>query len=214
MLCCKLRKAGPRCSDLPLQRVPAYVAGTPAAKVGMPLYLQRPLEGEFIPYYQKYIDLVPDGDLIELLARHADETLALLREQPPEFADHAYAEGKWTVKQVVGHVCDAERIFTYRLLRIARADQTPLAGFDENAYVPAGGFEARTLESLLEEFAAVRQATIALIAGLPDAGWSRSGIANDSPISARALAYILAGHELHHRGVLRSRYLSSSAVSA
>lgn len=184
----------------------------PALKVNMPLFLQRPLEGEFIPYYQKYIDLVPDGDLIELLARHADETIALLREQPPEIADHAYAEGKWTVKQVVGHVCDAERIFTYRLLRIARADQTPLPGFDENAYVPPGEFETRTLESLLEEFAAVRQATIALVAGLPDAAWSRSGIANGDPISARALAYILTGHELHHRGVLHARYLHTPAI--
>lgn len=179
----------------------------------MPLFLQRPSKGEYLEYYQKYIALMPDGDLIELLARHADETIALLRTQPPEIADYAYADGKWTVKQVVGHVCDTERIFSYRLLRIARGDQTPLAGFDENAYVPPAGFEARTLESLLEEFAAVRQSTIALIAGLPDAAWSRSGVANDNPVSARALAYILGGHELHHRDVLRTRYLSAHAVA-
>jgi uncharacterized damage-inducible protein DinB len=153
---------------------------------------------------------VADGDLIEMLARHADETIALLRQQPIEMADHAYAEGKWTVKQVIGHLCDAERIFAYRLLRFARADETPLAGFDENTYVPAGQFEDRTLESLLQEFAAVRQATIALVAGLPDDGWSRSGLANDSPISARAIAYIIAGHELHHREVLITRYLTST----
>ena len=174
----------------------------------MPLFLQRPFEGEYLPYYDKYITRVPDGDLIEMLARHADETIALLRHQPPDMADYAYAEGKWTVKQVVGHLCDAERIFDYRLLRIARSDATPLAGFDENAYVPPGRFETRTLESLLEEFAAVRQATIALVAGLPDDAWSRSGVANGDGISARAIAYIMLGHELHHREVLLTRYLS------
>lgn len=173
----------------------------------MPLFLQRPAEGEFVPYYGKYIALVPDGDLIELLARHADETIALLRQQPPEMADHAYAEGKWTVKEVLGHLCDAERIFSYRLLRIARSDETPLAGFDENSYVPAGQFNERTLESLLQEFVAVRQATITLIGGLPDEGWSRGGIANNDAISARAIAYIIAGHELHHRNILLTRYL-------
>lgn len=173
----------------------------------MPLFLQRPAAGEYLPYYEKYIGLVPDGDLIELLARNADETLVILRDQPAEVADHAYAEGKWTVKEVIGHLCDAERIFAYRLLRIARADTTPLAGFDENAYVQPGRFGERTLESLLEEFAAIRQASIALIAGLPEEAWSRSGIANDAAISARALAYILTGHELHHREILLTRYL-------
>lgn len=172
----------------------------------MPLFLQRPAAGEYVPYYEKYIARVPDGDLIEILAHSADDTLALVRAQPPEAAGHAYAEGKWTVKEVIGHVCDAERIFSYRLLRIARADTTPLAGFDENTYAPAGEFGERTLESLLEEFAAVRAATIALVAGLPDNAWARSGIANDSPISARAIAYILCGHELHHREVLLTRY--------
>lgn len=172
----------------------------------MPLFLQRPEEGEYLPYYGKYIALVPDGDLIEMLARDADETLALLRAQPPEAADHAYGEGKWTVKEVIGHLCDAERVFSYRLLRTARADTTPLAGFDENAYVPAGEFGSRTLESLLEEFFAVRASTIALVAGLPDDAWARAGIANDSPISARAIAYIIAGHELHHREILVTRY--------
>ena len=178
----------------------------------MPLLLQRPAEGEHVPYYSKYISLVQDGDLIETLARNADDTLAFVRAQPPEFADHAYAAGKWTVKQVLGHLCDAERIFSYRLLRIARGDGTPMEGFDENSYTPAGQFTDRTLESLLEEFAAIRASTIALVAGLPDEGWSCSGIANGDPISARAIAYIIAGHELHHREMLLTRYASASAV--
>ena len=178
----------------------------------MPLFLQRPAAGEYVPYYEKYIALVPDGDLIDILARNADETLAIIRAQPPQLADFAYAPGKWTVKEVIGHLCDAERIFTYRLLRIARADQTLLAGFDENEYVPNGFFTERTLESLLEEFAAIRQGTIALIAGLPDEAWSNSGVANDAPISARAIAYIVAGHELHHREILLTRYVSAAGV--
>jgi uncharacterized damage-inducible protein DinB len=174
----------------------------------MPLFLQRPEAGEYVPYYEKYIVRVPDGDLIDIFAHNADETIALLRAQPPEFADHAYAEGKWTVKEVVGHLCDAERVFAYRLLRFGRNDATPLAGFDENTYVPSGEFAGRTLESLLQEFSAVRQATIALVAGLPDEAWARSGVANNSPISARAIAYIMAGHELHHREILETRYLT------
>ena len=178
----------------------------------MPLFLQRPAEGEYLPYFDKYIALVPDGDLIDLLARTADTTIAFVRHQPTEFADHAYAEGKWTVKEVIGHVCDAERIFCYRLLRIGRGDETPLEGFDENAYVPSGKFAERTLESLLQEFAAVRQASISLIGGLPDEAWSSSGIANGNPISARALAYIIVGHELHHAAILRTRYLSPAAA--
>ncbi|HEY0809558.1 MAG TPA: DinB family protein [Longimicrobiales bacterium] len=177
----------------------------------MPLYLERPQPGEYNPYYDRYIARVPDGDFIEIMARQADETLGVLQELPDNAADEAYAPGKWSIKEVIGHVCDAERIFCYRLLRIARADQTPMEGFDENKYAPAGQFGARTLASLLEEFAAVRAATITLIAGLPNDGWSNTGVANDSPVSARAIAYIIAGHELHHREVLQTRYLPQMA---
>lgn len=173
----------------------------------MPLFLERPGAGEFDPYYEKYIARVGSGDFIELLAHQADETLAMLRAIPDNAADHAYAEGKWTIKEVVGHVCDAERIFAYRLLRIGRNDMAPLAGFNEQEYVPAGRFGERTLASLCEEFAAVRAATIALVAGLPNDGWLRIGTASDRPVSPRALAYILAGHELHHREILLERYL-------
>jgi uncharacterized damage-inducible protein DinB len=173
----------------------------------MPLFMDRPESGEFNPYYEKYIARVPRGDLIETLARQADDTLSVLRAIPDNAADHAYAEGKWTIKELVGHVCDAERIFSYRLLRIARGDETPLPGFDENSYAPAGQFGERTLASLIEEFAAVRSATIALVAGLPAEGWLRTGTASDAKVSARALAYIIAGHELHHRAILLERYL-------
>jgi uncharacterized damage-inducible protein DinB len=180
----------------------------------MPLFLQRPAANEYLAYYERYISRVPEGNLIEILARNADTLIGLLRQQPPEMADYAYAEGKWTVKEVVGHLCDTERIFAYRLLRFGRGDETPLAGFDENTYVPAGRFSERTLESLLEEFAAVRQASIALIAGLPDEAWSRSGIANDAAMSVRAAAYVIAGHQLHHHAILLERYFSAAVTSS
>ncbi len=173
----------------------------------MPLFMDRPDTTEFNPYYEKYVSRVGSGDVIELLARQADDTLSILRAIPDNAADHAYAAGKWTIKEVIGHVCDAERIFAYRLLRIGRGDRTPLASFDENAYVPAGQFGQRTLASLLEEFAAVRAATIALAAGMPSDAWLRTGVASDSNCTARALAFIILGHELHHREILLERYL-------
>lgn len=173
----------------------------------MPLFLERPAAGEYDPYYEKYISKVGTGDFIELLAHQADETLSLLHAIPDNAADYAYAEGKWTIKEVIGHVCDAERIFAYRLLRIGRGDQTPLASFNENEYAPAGRFGERTLASLNEEFAAIRAATIALVGGLPNDGWLRLGTASERSVSPRALAYIIAGHELHHRDILLTRYL-------
>ena len=121
-------------------------------------------------------------------------------------AAHRYAPGKWSVREVLGHLCDAERIFAYRLLRIARGDATPLAGFDENTYVPAGAFEQRALAALTDEWTATRNATVALVRGLPAGAWTRSGIANGKNVTATALVYIILGHVEHHLGVLRDRY--------
>jgi uncharacterized damage-inducible protein DinB len=172
----------------------------------MKVYQTRPGPGEYVEYYQKYIDLVPDGDIIALLEREHERTKALL-ESIPEDRDHAYAPGKWTIKEVVGHIADTERIFCYRALRYARADTTPLPGFDENTYVPAGAFVNRTLRSLIDELTDVRRATIALFNGLPSEAWERSGVANNNPVSVRALAWIAAGHGIHHRKLLQERYL-------
>jgi hypothetical protein len=169
--------------------------------------IARPQADEYVPYYQKYISLVPDGDLIEALRTQIGETLALLRTIPEERASYRYGPDKWSIKEVVGHMADVERIMTYRALRIARADTTPLPGFDENAYVPAANFDARSLASLAHEFEQVRRATIAFLENLePDAA-ARRGSANNNAISARALAYIIAGHERHHVRILRERYL-------
>jgi uncharacterized damage-inducible protein DinB len=169
-----------------------------------------PLPDEYAPYYAKYVGRVPAGDIVRTLEENARETDALLRSEGARaLADHRYAEGKWSVKEVVGHLTDAERVFAYRMLRIARGDTTPLAGFDENAYTPAGEFDARTIDDLLEEFLAVRHATIRLVRGLPVDAWTRRGTASDNPVSVRALAFIIVGHEQHHRAILEQRYFGA-----
>ncbi|MDB4951491.1 MAG: DinB-like domain protein [Gemmatimonadetes bacterium] len=172
---------------------------------------ERPVESEYAPYYHKYIALVPDGAVADTLESQIAETLALLASIGEADGDRAYAPGKWTVKEVVGHMADTERIFTYRALRAARGDDTPLPGFDENTYVPAGEFGGRTLASLADELAAVRAATVALFRNLPAPAWSRRGVANGTPFAVRAIAWIAAGHELHHRGLFRTRYLPALA---
>lgn len=170
----------------------------------------RPQADEHAPYYSRYIDQVPDGDIVDFLERQESEAAAFLRAIPANLQEHRYAEGKWSVKEVVGHLADAERIFAYRALRFARADQTPLAGFDENAYVPAGGFDARTYGSLVDEWVHVRRATISLLRGLDGDAPLRRGKANDQEISVRALAWVMAGHVVHHAAILRERYLGAS----
>lgn len=169
--------------------------------------IARPQNNEYAPYYAGYIAHVPDGDLVDLLRSEIGETLSLVHGIPEERASHRYAPGKWSIKEVLGHMADVERIMSYRMLRIARGDTTPLAGFDENAYVPMANFEARSLASLAKEFEQVRRATVAFLEHLdPDAG-VRRGTANNLEISARAIAYIIAGHERHHVRILRERYL-------
>lgn len=168
----------------------------------------RPAAGEYATFYAGYIAGVPDGALVEQLRAQGRETAALLAGVPATKHTFAYAPGKWTVKEVVGHMADAERIFTYRILRIARGDTTPLPGFDEKAYVPVSGAAARTLADLAEELAAIRGATLALLEHLPPDAPARMGTASNAPVSVRALAWITAGHERHHLRILRERYLS------
>ncbi|HTR77454.1 MAG TPA: DinB family protein [Gemmatimonadaceae bacterium] len=167
--------------------------------------IPRPDASEYIPYYGKYVALVPDGDLLVILRDQARDTARLLR-GGADHADFAYEPGKWTVKEVVGHLIDGERIFTHRALRFARGDATPLPGFDENAYVPAGKFGRRSLADLTEELGAVRAATIEFARHLDAEDTARRGSANGHEITVRALLYITAGHELHHAALLRERY--------
>jgi uncharacterized damage-inducible protein DinB len=173
-----------------------------------PTTIERPQADEYYDYYGRYIAKVPDGGLISLLREQAVETVTMLQDLTPQQANHAYAPGKWTVKEVVGHISDAERIFAYRALRIARNDPTPLTTFDENAYVANGNFSSRSLPDLLEELQVVRASTIHLAKSMDPETLSRRGTASGHAISVRALFYIIAGHERHHADLLRERYLS------
>ncbi|HET9253242.1 MAG TPA: DinB family protein [Candidatus Eisenbacteria bacterium] len=170
--------------------------------------MSRPEPSEYNTYYGRYISLVPDGPIVARLREQIVETLAVLRALPESRGEHRYAPGKWSIKEIVGHVCDAERVFGYRALRIGRGDETPLPGFEQDDYVRNGGFSSRTLRHLLDELEAVRRGTVLLLEGLDETAMKRHGTASGFPVSVRALAYITAGHELHHLKVLRERYLT------
>lgn len=166
----------------------------------------RPGADEHAPFYASYVALVPDGDVTRTLAGQGEGFMRLLKDIGDGKAAFAYAAGKWTIKEVVLHVTDAERIFAYRVLRMARGDATPLASFDENAYAPMSGANDRSLDTLLGEFAAVRGATLVLLRGIPEEAWVRRGVASGKDVSVRALAWIAAGHAMHHERILRERY--------
>jgi hypothetical protein len=168
-----------------------------------------PQPGEYNPFYETYIGKSrPFPDPIQKLHEQHDEVLSLFRPLNAEKQSIRYAPGKWSVKEVLGHLIDAERVMTYRAMRIARADQTPLPGFDENTFVAEAQTENCDWNELLSEFSHVRHATILLFRHIPEAAWLRTGTANGAPLSVRALAYIVAGHTTHHLTILRERYLT------
>ena len=167
----------------------------------------RPAAGEFAEYYGHYITCVPDGDVCAQLERQIGDTIAYIKSRGDAWTSTRYAPGKWSVKDVIVHVADAERVFAYRALRIARGDQTPLASFEQNDWVPVASADARSTADLLDEFAATRNATAKLLRSFDDAAWARRGTASNNPVTVRALAYIIAGHELHHLAILRERYV-------
>ena len=171
------------------------------------IIIERPSETEYLPYYGKYISLVPDGRLLAILSKQLDETLALLQTVPESLASFRYAPEKWSIRELVGHVIDGERIFAYRALRFARNDQTALAGFSENDYIDNASFDNYPLGDLAAEFESVRKSTLFLFKHFDQEAWTRTGTASDAEVSVRALAYIIAGHELHHRNILIDRYL-------
>jgi DinB superfamily len=169
--------------------------------------MTRPDSAEYAPYYEKYISLVPGDNIVTTLSSQIEDTLALLRVLSESQGELRYAPGKWSIKEVIGHLIDAERIFTYRALRMARSDQTPLPGFDENSYVENGNFGERRVVELADEFQAVRKSSVYIFRHLGEDAWARRGVASDNEMSVRAIAHILAGHELHHLGLIRARYL-------
>ncbi|QJC53925.1 DinB family protein [Paenibacillus albicereus] len=160
-----------------------------------------------VPAYEvPYLARVPQGDLVKLLAEQRERTLARLGALSEEQADHRYAPEKWSVRQIVGHLADTERILGFRLLSIARGEKAPLPGFEEDAYVAAAPFESWTLPQALADYAAVREATLSLLRGLAPGDWERAGTANGIPHTALLVACVIAGHELHHLHVLTERY--------
>lgn len=167
----------------------------------------RPGPDEYAPPFASYVARIADDeDVIAVLASQADQFVARLERMPETRGEYRYAPGKWSIKEVVGHLSDTERVFAYRALRIGRGDTTPLPSFDDKAYVTEMRAGERTLADLAGEWGAVRQATLALFRHLPASGWQRCGVASDHPISVRALAYIIAGHVRHHLEVLDARY--------
>lgn len=167
--------------------------------------MRRPEPTEYSAFPARYIDLVPETDVLAAMSAQFDEMLAFLRAIPEAQGDVCHPPYTWTVKQVVGHLTDGERIFGYRALRFARGDQTPLPGFEENDYANAVDYTRLTLADVVGEFEAVRRSTLWLFRNLPAAAWERTGLASDNRVSVRALAYVVVGHVRHHGGILRKR---------
>lgn len=170
--------------------------------------MNRPEKTEYNEYYDTYISLVPETEIVPVLEDQIAELADLVSKIPEEKGAFAYAEGKWTIKEVLGHMSDGEKTFAYRALRIARADTTPIEGFEQDGYVENGNFNRRSLADLTEEFLLLRRANLYFFKNLDDAAWVRLGTASGYPFSVRALAYIVAGHVRHHVSILKDRYLT------
>jgi uncharacterized damage-inducible protein DinB len=162
---------------------------------------------KYNPYYQTYIDVLGDVELFDIIRRQLENFPQFLESLPDEKLNYAYAEGKWTIAEVLIHVLDTERVFQYRALRFMRGDKTPLPGFDQDLYVPNSNADRRTKESIIEEYKAVRRSTIALFSNMKGQTLHNMGVASDSPTSVAALGFIICGHQKHHRNVIRERYL-------
>ena len=168
----------------------------------------RPQPSEYDPYYERYISLVENDEIIGTLGAQPTKLQDLLTALPEEKGDFRYAEGKWSIKDLLGHLIDGERMFAYRLFRISRGDQTPIEGFEQDGYIENAHSGSRSFGDLLEEFTLLRRSTMILIKNLTDEDWGRLGTANNVSVSVRALIYIMAGHIEHHLAILKERYLT------
>jgi len=169
--------------------------------------VMKPTENEYAPYYGKYIALVTEENIIRALENSLQDTLELLSGITEEKADYAYAPEKWSIKEVIGHIGDTERVFAYRALCFSRNYENDIAGFNENDFITNSNFKSLSFKDVVDELVAIRRATIALFKNMSAEAWTRAGTANDNKVSVRALANILVGHERHHIEVIRSRYL-------
>ncbi|PFA69168.1 damage-inducible protein DinB [Bacillus sp. AFS015802] len=171
--------------------------------------LIKPETNEYPPYYKEYVNNVPDGDLLQVLDGQLNETMNLLKNLSEEKAELRYAPKKWTIKEVVGHITDTERIMGYRLLSVGRGEKAMLPGYQDDEYVKRAKFNRFTLSELLHHQSLVRQNTILLLQSMDEEALLQRGNANGAEVTARAIAYIIAGHEIHHRRLIVDRYLSS-----
>ncbi|MGG1575467.1 DinB family protein [Fictibacillus sp. NRS-1165] len=169
----------------------------------------KPKTNEYDSYYVNYIAALPDQDIVNLLEEQAEETVQTVQDLTEQQALFKYGPEKWSIKEVIGHLTDTEQIMAFRLLSIARGEKGILPGFDENAYVQHAFFDRQPLSDLIQQFQNVRQSTKLLIKSMEEEPWTRSGNANGSDVTVRAIAYIIAGHEKHHLGILKERYFGS-----
>ena len=172
------------------------------------LSISRPEKSEYAAYYEKYVSLVNGDDILPVLIKNKTVTQNLLAEISEEKSLFRYAEGKWSIKELLAHIIDTERIFAYRALRFARNDKTKIEGFEQDDYIKNAEFDKCKFTDLIAEFAFLRDANILMFQNLNAEAWQRSGIASENLVSVRAIAYIIAGHELHHINILKERYLS------
>ena len=172
--------------------------------------MNRPNQTEYAPYYEEYVSQVNENDILPVLRSQLDALDVLLNNVPAERETYRYAEGKWSIREIIGHLIDAERVFGYRALCIARGEQQGLPGFDQEEYMLTAPYDRISLEDLLSELRLVRLSNIAMLRTLDGEAWSRTGTANNNPVTVRALAFIMAGHVRHHMNVLRERYLTSA----
>ena len=170
--------------------------------------MKRPDPSEYQPHYARYIDLVPETDLPEAMLEQIEETSAMAAEIPESLHDHRYAEGKWTIREVFGHISDTERILGFRLLSFARGETADFTRADEDLYVQNAGFSECELEALLEEFELVRRSNVMLLRQLPPEALDRIGSISGSQISVRAIGYLMLGHERHHLNIIKDKYLA------
>lgn len=173
--------------------------------------LPRPAEGEYAPYYGRYVDRVPDGDIVVTLKDQLGDTLAILGGVPEERETYRYAEGKWTLREVVGHLVDAERVFGYRALAMAREDGVDLPGMDQDEWAAASGANGRALEELCGEWMALRRANVHMFASMTAEQGTRTGMASGNPFTVRCFPWLIAGHELWHRERIQRDYLEADS---
>lgn len=169
--------------------------------------MRRPENNEYGDWYAGYVSSITETDVVAVLAGQIDEIAEIYSSIDDAKGTFTYAEGKWTIKELLGHIIDGERVFGYRLHRFSHGDLTPLSSFDQDLYVANGRSSQRTFADLIDEFVTQRRSNVALVRSFRDEDWDLAGIASDNPVSVRALAFIMAGHVRHHSRILKERYL-------